>query len=301
MGAAPSILALSTALVTLAALPLTAQDRPAGVRGGAPSGYVRFTPSIGRPTLGFVVETLTSDTDSIGAKVVSVTPGGPADRGGIRSGDIIVRLNGRPLIESQASGGSMRPAQAAPALRLLLLSAQLSPNDTVAVQLRRGKQVRNVRLVPEAVPVHVYRQQLDILEATRSRMAVEQGRTFERTPVRELEAATRVHELERTYMTQMPRVAFIMSALEQMQLAPLNEQLGQYFGTSNGVLVISVPEGSGLSLRGGDVVFRVDGRDAANPPHLLRILRSYENGESFELEIMRNRKRQTVTGSLAGR
>ena len=86
--------------------------------------------------------------------------------------------------------------------------------------------------------------------------------------------------------------------LGDLELAPLNPDLGQYFGASDGVLVISAPPDSALGLKGGDVVLAVDGRKPAGPSHLLRILRSYETGENFKLDILRNHKRETVTAHL---
>jgi S1-C subfamily serine protease len=83
--------------------------------------------------------------------------------------------------------------------------------------------------------------------------------------------------------------------LSELELAPLNPDLGQYFGVSDGILVINAPKGSSLGLKGGDVVLNVDGRKPANPSHLLRILRSYDRDESFKIEVLRNRKRETVT------
>jgi S1-C subfamily serine protease len=91
------------------------------------------------------------------------------------------------------------------------------------------------------------------------------------------------------------------SPLGRLELAPLNSDLGRYFGTDEGVLVISAPKDSALSLRGGDVVLAVDGRAPSSPSHLLRILRSYETGETFKLDIMRNRKRETVTARIGKR
>ena len=38
---------------------------------------------------------------------------------------------------------------------------------------------------------------------------------------------------------------------------PLNPDLGSYFGATDGVLVINVPQGSTLGLKGGDVVLNV--------------------------------------------
>jgi S1-C subfamily serine protease len=91
------------------------------------------------------------------------------------------------------------------------------------------------------------------------------------------------------------------SPLADLELAPLNPDLGQYFGAASGVLVVSAPKDSELGLRGGDVVVAVDGRKPASPSQLLRILRSYERGEAFKLEILRKQKRETVTGKVGDR
>jgi S1-C subfamily serine protease len=87
--------------------------------------------------------------------------------------------------------------------------------------------------------------------------------------------------------------------LADLELAPLNPDLGQYFGTNDGVLVIHAPKDGTLGLKGGDVVQAVDGRKPVSPSHLLRILRSYDRGETFKLDILRNRKRETISARLA--
>jgi S1-C subfamily serine protease len=46
------------------------------------------------------------------------------------------------------------------------------------------------------------------------------------------------------------------------------------------------------------VVLSIDGRKVAGPGNLLRILRSYDPGDSFKFELMRNKARTTVTGSI---
>ena len=67
--------------------------------------------------------------------------------------------------------------------------------------------------------------------------------------------------------------------LGDLELAPLNPDLGPYFGTTDGVLVISAPKDGTLGLKGGDVVQAVDGRKPSGPSHLMRILRSYDRGK----------------------
>jgi S1-C subfamily serine protease len=96
-------------------------------------------------------------------------------------------------------------------------------------------------------------------------------------------------------------LAFAGGPLADLELAPLNPDLGQYFGTSDGVLVINVPGESSLGVKGGDVILSVDGRKATGPSSLLRIRRSYDEGDSFRLDIMRNKTRTSVTGKLEKR
>jgi S1-C subfamily serine protease len=98
--------------------------------------------------------------------------------------------------------------------------------------------------------------------------------------------------------TPPPMMFMLGSPLADLELAPMNADLGRYFGTSEGVLVISLPPDSPLGLRGGDVVLSVGGRPLAGPAQLLRILRSYGPGEEIRLEILRMKKRETVTGQL---
>ena len=99
-----------------------------------------------------------------------------------------------------------------------------------------------------------------------------------------------------SFDVRIPRMAMLFGGeLSELELAPLNPDLGQYFGTNDGVLVISAPKSSPLGLKGGDVVLAVDGRKPSSPAGLLRILRSYDGNESFRIDVLRNRKRETVT------
>ena len=50
-----------------------------------------------------------------------------------------------------------------------------------------------------------------------------------------------------------------------------------------------------LTNAGHNVVLAVDGRKPSSPARLLRILRSYEQGESFKIDLLRNKKHETVT------
>jgi S1-C subfamily serine protease len=244
-----------------------------------------------RARLGIKLNLQARQTDSIGAYVDAVTPGGPADQAGIRSGDIITKLNGRSVLAGGAAED--RPVQAhesLPGLRLIELAARLEPNDTVAVEYRRGKDRRTASVVTAEEPKMAF-------------ALGEGGRFgFRFGGPGQPGGPVRVGEFMERLETAGPHWQFLSgSPLGLLELAPLNSDLGRYFGTAEGVLVISAPKDSALGLRGGDVVLAVDGRAPSSPAHLLRILRSYETGETFKLDIMRNRKRETVTARIGKR
>lgn len=240
-----------------------------------------------RARLGVNVDLRASDNDSIGATIESVTPGGPAAKAGIKSGDIITRLNGKALVASD--GKKAGEEESLPALRLIEIAAQLKPNETISVEYRRDGALKTSSLVTGDEPVM----------------------TFEYPEAFGHGRATMLPKMQIERM--LPRsgggsiewgpgggTGFFAfgGPLMDLELAPLNADLGSYFGTTEGVLVIDVPKESTLGVKGGDVILSVDGRKVSGPSYLLRVLRSYDPGDSFKLEIMRNKSRTTVTGKL---
>lgn len=270
----PSLLVAAMSVVSLAPFPgtLLAQEpvEPRRqVRG--PERVMQFVMSR-RARLGLKVNLRARDTDTVGAYVDAVTPNGPAAKAGIHSGDIITKLDGRSVLDGrQTEGNSER--ESLPGLRLIELAAELEPSDTVAIELRRGKDTRTFSVVTTDEPTVMFRGR--------------GGRVG--PPFSEPEFEGRFGGTA---------LSLYGSPLADLELAPLNPELGQYFGTPSGVLVISAPKDAALGLRGGDVVLAVDGRKPESPSHLLRILRSYEDGETCKFEVLRNKKRELVTGKL---
>jgi len=97
-----------------------------------------------RARLGVKVNLQARETDSIGAYVEAVTPGGPAEKAGLRSGDILTRLDGQSLLGGMAGA---QEGRSLPGMKLIELAARLDPNDTVSVDYRRGKEMRSATLV----------------------------------------------------------------------------------------------------------------------------------------------------------
>ena len=81
----------------------------------------------------------------------------------------------------------------------------------------------------------------------------------------------------------------------------LDTQLADYFGVKEGVLVKSVAEGSvggKAGLKAGDVITSVNGRHIYSASDLTRALDRTETNGEVTLEVMRDRKTQTLKGKL---
>jgi S1-C subfamily serine protease len=254
---------------------------------GGPQRVMQFVMNR-RARLGLKVNLRARSSDSVGAYVDAVTPNGPAAKAGIRSGDVITKLAGKSVLTgNQAEAGGDR--ESLPGLHLIELAARLAPNDTVAVEFRRGKDKKTVSVVTADEP--------DILFQGRPG-----GRAMAFRYFRPDESGRPPMPEDSDFDERLGMGPFLYgSPLADLELAPLNPDLGQYFGASSGVLVVSAPRDSELGLKGGDVVLAVDGRKPASPSQLLRILRSYERGEKFKIEVLRKQKRETVTGSVGNR
>ena len=104
-----------------------------------------------RARLGLKVNLRARDTDSVGAYVDAVTPNGPAAKAGVQTGDIITKVDGKSVLAG-ARDESLGERESLPGLRLIELAAKLAPNDTVPIELRRGKDRRTVSVVTADEP-----------------------------------------------------------------------------------------------------------------------------------------------------
>jgi membrane-associated protease RseP (regulator of RpoE activity) len=295
------LLGIALCAPLLPAAPLGAQDpvpeQGQGERAERPGDAWRVRVlTTRRARLGVTVNMRARETDSIGALLQSVTPNGPAAKAGLRRGDIITRFNGQPLVGTDVDAGR---DESAPGLKLTLLSAGLAPGDTVAIEYRRGSARKNASVVAGDEPFVTWIGPEGAYAYGFGDSAVARSWVLPPEPRRPHQDTGRERREVLKERIKAPGMFLRMgSPLVDLELAPLNRDLGRYFGTSEGVLVIRVPERSRLGLEAGDVVLAVDGRAPTSPAHLWRILSSYEIGEPFKLQIVRMKKREVVRGML---
>src|SRR5437868_847061 len=79
-----------------------------------------------------------AETDKVGAKIEGVSPGGPAEKAGLKVGDIITKLNGTALGGLKAGNDE----ESGPGRKLIALARRLEPGDTVRLEYRRGNDTK---------------------------------------------------------------------------------------------------------------------------------------------------------------
>ena len=115
---------------------------------------------------------------------------------------------------------------------------------------------------------------------------------FSLTP-RALNSSIRVFETG-----DWPSYRFERFGGNRLEVIRLNPELGSYFGTEEGVLVLDVDGESTLGLRPGDVVVRIGGRQVDDVSDMRRILASYEDDEKVDFGIWRDGAEATVVGTI---
>jgi C-terminal processing protease CtpA/Prc len=256
-----------------AAMPQGTPRRPSTrprvrVEGGP--GVFAFSDNRGR--IGVIVDPRADASgDKIGARIEGITPGGPAEKAGLKAGDVITRFNGTALGGAAAENDE----DSGPGMKLIDLAHDLDPGDTVQVEYRRGTDTRKATLVAEDLGgERTWTGSMEMpemrgyIENMLPRMRMGPGDNFE---------------------------VFMGSPWGGIELVKLNPDLGDYFGTREGVLVVRAPEDSSLALKGGDVIISIGGRKPSSPEQAMRILRSYDVGETVTLDVLRKRSHVNVT------
>ena len=272
-----------------------------------------------------VIGVLLAPDDASGVRIAGVTPDSAAAAGGLKSGDRIVGIDGKPL--KAASG----PARVDEARELL---AALDAKTPVKLSYERDGKTRVVALTPKVgdrlmvLPrggmfdgdVKVFAGGDGEIEVLADRIRMEAGDAGRHARVAEAHARAAAGDARRhaewaaaiapDVRTEIIRLgsdckgedcklpvlaeAFRWNGLN---LAAVDAQLGRYFGASEGVLVLS----TGKDLEGlqpGDVIRRIGGKAVTNPREAMEALRAQPADGKVAVEYLRDRASATAQVSV---
>jgi len=213
-------------------------------------------PNVRFITGGNAVLGLNIEDSDFGVFVSGVTPNGPAATAGVAVGDTIVSINDVDLARTSN--------HSAPSATLLGQIGNVVPGDDVKLRILRGGDYHD--FVVKAGENKFFRQPFVFSD-------------------KNFNVWTANHWMPFGYG----------GAWSDIELVSLTPALGEYFGVEKGLLVVRAGRASDLGFRDGDVIIELAGRVPQSPEHALRILGSFEPGESVAAAIMRQRKREALT------
>lgn len=220
-----------------------------------------------------------------GVILETVEPGGPADKAGIKGGDLVTEFDGERV-------RSVR--------HFLRLVQETTPGRSIPVALSRAGQRVTVNVTPER-PAD-FRMFGDDLNT----------RYFE-TPGAILPVPPSPPSPPSPARAPRPPAAFATPAPFEflgrlfntrrlgVTIEDLDTQLAEYFGVKEGVLVKSVAAdsvGAKAGLKAGDVITGLNGRKVYDSSDVTRALERSEDNAEVTIEITRDKKTQSLKGKL---
>jgi len=258
-------------------------------RGSAvpPHAIPMHSPLQRKPRLGVL---LTGDDDT-GVRITGITPDSGAAKAGLKAGDRLVGIGGKPIAGTSADE---RLANARAAL------ADLKIDVPVSVSYQRDGRDHEAEATP--IPIRpqfafsTYRMAgSDALRGLDEDITI----TLDDLPVgiapevqRELRQLGRLGDCKE----QECRLPVLAEAFRwsNLNLARVDPSLGRYFGTDTGVLVLSVGEEL-KGLQAGDVIRRIEGKPVTTPREVMQALRGRPEEAKVSIDYLRDRRTQTTT------
>lgn len=216
---------------------------------------------------------LDPDSGKDGARVLEVSPGGAAAEGGIRSGDVIVALNGEKIADERS------------ARQVTRLMRDIEPQSKVKVRVMREGKAKDFELTArEGMRNFAYVDSMPLPPLPPNVGGVHTGPGISLRTMPAPPPGLEMGETVRGFAIGFD------DGIAGMEMAALTPTLGKYFGTDKGVLVVRAPERAAFKLEDGDVILSIGGREPTSASHATRIIRSYQPGEKVDIKLLRQHK-----------
>jgi serine protease Do len=200
-----------------------------------------------------------------GVEVSSLAEDGPAAKAGIKQGDVVLEFNGQP-VEGTAQ------------FQRLVRETPVGRQVKITVWRSGGRQTLTATV-----------------GENRQTTVIGPGDGSWNFSMPEIQPMPNI-EIPRFQMTlQNPMLGIVGESLER------EDQLAEFFGVQDGVLVRSVKKGSTAEkagIKAGDVITKVDDSKVASSADITRVLRGLKSKKTFVVTVVRNRKEMPLTVTM---
>jgi predicted metalloprotease with PDZ domain len=236
-----------------------------------------------------------------GVEIEDVTPGGPAEKAGLKKGDVVVEFDGERV-------RSVR--------QFTRLVDETPPGRRIAAAVMRGGQRVEMNVEPRASSGVRLLGQMDAARVMR-----DLGRQFEEgfsfapglppppPPAPAAPGAPAPPEPPPAppappAWPDFDGFAWRTDNALGIRVSALTGQLAEYFGAKRGVLVTSVEDNSAAHAAGfkaGDVVTALNGTEVSDPADLRSRIQRLRSGDEFSVDVLREKKALTLKGKMERR
>jgi membrane-associated protease RseP (regulator of RpoE activity) len=233
------------------------------------------------PGLGIV---MAANAASTGVKIAAVTPDSPAMKAGIRSGDVVLQVNGKAI-----PGNGNEAVENA---RKMI--GELKKGQVVKLRYARQGKTYDASITADDI------QRVMAFRREGPRMGP--GEHWKHEDIEHLLPPGVDMEIQRIGPRGdcgkgkkdcgMPMM-YEAFRWQGLNLASIDSELGRYFGTSKGVLVLSSGEEM-KGLQSGDVIQKVGGAAVESPRDVMRALREKDSGSKVAFEVLRDKRAMAV-------
>jgi len=209
-----------------------------------------------------------------GVEVSSVTEGGPADKAGIKQGDVVLEYNGQPVEGMTQFQRLVHETPAGRQVKVEVWRNGAALTLTATVETRKGFSLES----PE----------MDI-------------NIFGNPPTFDMGSMPAVHPFDMSnFVNIMPsrRLGIEGEGLGE------EPQFAEFLGVKEGVLVKSVVKNSAAEkagIKAGDVITRIGDTKVNNSHDITGTLRANHQNQTFTVTVVRNKKEMQITVTIEDR
>jgi serine protease Do len=206
-----------------------------------------------------------------GVEVSSLAEEGPAAKAGVKQGDVVLEFNGQPV---QGTAQFQRLVRETPVGRQVKITVwRGGATQTVTATVGENKQSTTM-------------------------ISPGDGSWNFSMPMPAMPNVSPMPDMEFPHLnmtSQNPMLGIVGEPLAR------EDQLAEFFGVQDGVLVRSVKKGSAAEkagIKAGDVITKVDDSKVTSSSEITRVLRGLKSKKTFGVTVVRNKKEMPLSVTL---